>query len=243
MFKELLRLRQKDIVSVTGSGGKTSLLFHLSRQVPGSKVLITSTTKIMLPEKRQYDFLHIGADNIESFLSMQQSGRYVLGKSLDTSKGKLIGFEPETLSAYTGYFDICLIESDGSRQKPLKGWNETEPVILPASTKTIGVINLKLIGQYASERNVHQLNHFIALLSSPFMGIVAASHIKDIILHEKGLFKDAVGEKILFINQADEQTHLDAALSFLAGFSSNELDIFYAVIIGSVKRNRSLAIK
>ena len=108
MFKEILHLCQNDIVSIVGSGGKTSLMFHLSLQYPARKILITTTTKIMLPNRQLYEYIHIGLDNIEAFLSIPQCGRFVLGKELNKANGKLIGFEPETLSKFTKYFDLCL---------------------------------------------------------------------------------------------------------------------------------------
>lgn len=236
MLETLIKFQKNDIISIVGSGGKTSLMFHLARlfserlghHTPSHKILITTTTKIMLPKKQDYEFIQIGTDNIESFLSSTQKGRFVLGKRVDKTnlssseisclyESKLIGFEPEKLSNYIKYFDLCLIESDGSKGKNLKGWNETEPVIVPETTKTIGVINLKLIGQYPDEQNIFRLEHFKRLLSSPLESVVTASHIKDVILHEKGLFKNAVGYKILFINQADDKIQADFARSLFSG--------------------------
>lgn len=46
-----------EVVSVVGGGGKTSAMFTLARELSemGRKVLVTTTTAIMMPEREQYD--------------------------------------------------------------------------------------------------------------------------------------------------------------------------------------------
>lgn len=63
---EILKIKKNDVISITGSGGKTSLMFYLANilKKKGS-VLITTSTKIKVPEKDQVDELFLSFDSYE----------------------------------------------------------------------------------------------------------------------------------------------------------------------------------
>ena len=47
--------------------------------------------------------------------------------------------------------------------RPLKGWNETEPVFVKRTDKTVGVMTIKSLGMKADEENVHRLELFLKI--------------------------------------------------------------------------------
>ena len=56
MLKKLLEIKEKDIITVVGAGGKTSLITYLTKEFSSDyKVLLTTTTKIYLPKKSDYN--------------------------------------------------------------------------------------------------------------------------------------------------------------------------------------------
>ena len=49
MYKQF-NIKKSDVVTITGAGGKTSLMFALANELSTlGKVLVTSTTKIYVP--------------------------------------------------------------------------------------------------------------------------------------------------------------------------------------------------
>lgn len=52
---------KNDVITITGAGGKTSLLFFLAEKLSEyGKVLVTTTTKIYCPSEEKYESLIIG---------------------------------------------------------------------------------------------------------------------------------------------------------------------------------------
>ena len=66
---DILPLKTGGILSVTGAGGKTSLMFHLAASLAGAgkRVLTTTTTKIFQPSPVQSKTLII-SDSVEELL-------------------------------------------------------------------------------------------------------------------------------------------------------------------------------
>ena len=58
LFYKKLRIEKNSITAITGSGGKTSLMFRLAEELSlKGKVLITTTTKIFAPD--ELSLIHI----------------------------------------------------------------------------------------------------------------------------------------------------------------------------------------
>lgn len=200
---KLLNLYSGDLVSIIGAGGKTSLMFTLADELRKNyKVLVTTTTKIYVPEKEQYDFIAIGEENFKEIICRSNKGIYVYGDSIN-DEGKLLGISTKMLDTKLSCFDFVLAEADGSKGKPIKGWNNSEPVISDKTTKTIGVLSIESIGKEINENNVHRVNEFLNIINAAENGIIAIKDIVSVIFHPNGLFKCSVGEKTLFINKVE----------------------------------------
>ena len=59
MLKDILGINKKDVISIVGAGGKTTMLFSLSKELKG-KVCLSTTTKIFMPIKSDYDYFYHG---------------------------------------------------------------------------------------------------------------------------------------------------------------------------------------
>lgn len=196
-LRELINIRMGDVISVVGSGGKSTLIYNLGRELKENKVLITTTTKMYYP-KVSYE--------VDYFFSLDRDkkininlGRTFLGRGI-LKDNKVFG-DLNLIESYRNYFDFVLIESDGSKRKPLKAWNEEEPVIFLESTKTIGVVPIHIIGEEITEEIVHRLEIFKDIFKVNLGDKISLELLCNIITCKEGLFKEAKGEKILFINR------------------------------------------
>ena len=89
------------------------------------KVLVTTTTHIYIPDKDTYDEMIILNDFSEkeyySILENNKNGIYVIGNHI-VNNSKIKGLTFDMLDKIVSYFDIVIIEGDGSKEKSLKGW-------------------------------------------------------------------------------------------------------------------------
>ena len=130
------QINKKDIITIVGAGGKTSLMLSASSYLRKDyKVLVTTTTHIYMPDKKYYDEMIVVSEdednNLDEILETNKKGVYIIGSEVinNSNKPKLKGLSFEMLDKITPYFDIIIIEGDGSREKPLKGWKDNEPVV------------------------------------------------------------------------------------------------------------------
>ena len=204
-MNDVFKIKDKDVVSIVGSGGKTTLMNYLAKEFNKRKVLVSTTTKIRIPSQGFYDFIAFNKEEADIIKNINNKGIYVLGSKIKDNK--LESFDLEYMKSITDNFDIVFLEADGSKEKYIKGWNETEPVILDNTTITIGIINLEILGKLVNENNVHRVEQFMDLTGAKFNDVIKKEHLIAVIKGEKGLFKNSKGRRILLINGVkDNQT-------------------------------------
>jgi probable selenium-dependent hydroxylase accessory protein YqeC len=209
-------------VTVIGSGGKTSLIWRLARYFASKLrgVLVTTTTKMFPPTAAEL-----------------LPGIAVAGR-LNQQTGKLeappVGELTERIAAY----DVTLIEGDGSRGLPLKGWTEYEPVVPPFTTVTVGILPLWPLGKPVSEELIHRLPLFRALTGADTGDTLKLEHLVKVIAGEKkSLFTAACGRKILFFNQTEDEASISQAEK-LTALLSDDFRMRHTIIAGSVRQDR-----
>ncbi len=238
MFCDLFDFKSKDIVTVVGCGGKTSFIKKTIKEVNYEKILITTSTKVLKKEFDEYDFEIFGEKVYnEKFLT---NGKYLIYDYEINNLKKLVGYDKKIIDNIVDKFDFSIIEGDGSRGKKLKGWIENEPVVINKSTKTIGIINLKLLGKTANEDIIHNLDEFLSSSKLKKNDTIKFNNIANIVCHNQGLFKNSVGKKILYINQLDSEEEFFLGVEF----SKKILDKIDAkVVLGSLKNNKYKVIR
>ncbi len=239
-LNKLLNLNIGDFISIVGAGGKTSLMFAVAEELrKDNKLLITTTTKIFVPDRKQYDFMAIGNESYQEIKCSNKKGIYVYCDSINDER-KLVGISIETLNAQRIFFDYILVEADGSKGKPIKGWQKTEPVISSKTTKTIGVLSIESIGNEINEKNVHRVSEFLSITNAVNNGIISVENVVSLIFYSNGLYKGSFGEKILFINKVEtnEQRILVEELVHYIRIRNNKEMFINKIIYGSIK-NRS----
>jgi|GEM_PF-552741 len=185
-LEKIFGIKYKDVVSITGAGGKTSLMYYLGSNFKNS--LMTTTTKLFVPENKN---VYIG--EVPSIVD----GPLVVAKK--QVEDKLFGFDCSEILSFYSEFDHTFIEADGARMKSLKGWNSTEPIICDFSNKTIGVLDITTLGKN-TEETVFRLEEFSKITS--LEKNISINNLVDIVLNENGLFKNSKF-RVLYINKVE----------------------------------------
>lgn len=197
---ELFDINKGDVVSITGAGGKTSLMFFLADSLSKKgTVLITTTTKIFKPERtKKLNLIFIGPEEID-YISPQDSYIYIYCPNIIDNKIQSASFED--IEKLEKKFDYILIEADGSCGKSLKGWKENEPSIPTISTKTIAVIDITTLKTLKSESSIHRFNLYKQQFPQTSEIITKEDFINYI--NSNLFFKNSCGKNILFFNKIE----------------------------------------
>jgi molybdenum cofactor cytidylyltransferase len=213
---ELIETVQKmdsSCIAFVGAGGKTTAMFHLSRQLPG-KVIVTATTHLAESQLTLAD-IHF---TVESPAAVEKAFKRILKDK--TSKvflftGELgederaAGLSGETLDrlhqlSQQNHF-LLLIEADGSRQKPLKAPGAHEPAIPEWVDTAIVVAGLSGLGKPLNAEWVHRPEIFTLLSGLPMGAAISMEALARVLTHPEGGLKSIppAAQKIALLNQVD----------------------------------------
>ena len=238
---DTFKVRNKDIITIIGAGGKTSLMYSASSLLKNKyKVLVTTTTHIYIPDKDTYDEMIILNDFSEkeyySILENNKNGIYVIGNHI-VNNSKIKGLTFDMLDKIISYFDIVIIEGDGSTEKSLNGWKDSEPVIYPKTTKTIGVLDISSIDLDINEENIHRLDRFLDITNGYCANKGSIEHLEKVVLNKNGLFKIYKGEKILFINKVENLKNKINTLNLIESIKCKNKSYIDRYVYGSILKN------
>lgn len=144
--------RDNAFISISGSGGKTTLMecFASYLRNAGKKVLITTTTKIRSPYIHDYHADMIFCD--DSVLSYVPAGPCVVAYAIENREtGKWSCPPLDNLDVLRKMYDVVLCEADGARGLPLKIHTQRDPVVPSFCTYTVSVMGLRGIGKRVSD--------------------------------------------------------------------------------------------
>ncbi len=181
-------------ICAVGAGGKTSLLYELAEEYrqEGKRVLLTTTTKMYLPEKD--GVLDGTAKEIKE--KLERDGFAVAGSVF--SEEKMGSLPKAVFDEVFSFADVVLVEADGSKRMPLKMPRQDEPVLPEECDFLVTVAGLS-----ALEQPWEQACHRFALVSSMFSGkTVTEGDIFPILQAGYGTLWDKI-QGCVFLNQAD----------------------------------------
>ena len=192
-FLQSLRLDQtptNPVICFVGSGGKTTALFQLARQLINRRssikdhksIIITATSHLGIWQTSFADH-HIIAGKSDK-MELPSEGVILVTGEIDGDRTKPVNSNTlNWLHAKTETDEIpLLIEADGSRQKPLKGWAEHEPPIPDFVDHVITVVGLSGLGKSLTEEHVHRPEIFAELSGLKAGEIIdsnAVTHVLD----------------------------------------------------------------
>ncbi|MBR3335214.1 MAG: putative selenium-dependent hydroxylase accessory protein YqeC [Clostridia bacterium] len=184
------------LISVIGSGGKTTFLRYLSSNLPGTVILTTSTHIWPFPDVPLIDTVSADREQILSAVrsALARSRVVCFGKSEPSGKladpSSEISFEDLLPEA-----DHILVEADGAAGRPLKAHRPWEPVIPACSGLTICLAGASGLGRPVSEA-CHCPELFASLAGITPDTLVSEEHIAAV------LNREALADCYL-INQTD----------------------------------------
>ena len=129
----LLEIR-RGVTALIGSGGKTSLMLRLCRELPGTVIVCTST----------HIFPAEDLPLVTEPMTMLPARKICAGTWAENGKltAPVQSFEELAVLA-----DYVLVEADGSKGLPLKAHLAHEPVIPACANQTIQVLDLTGLGR------------------------------------------------------------------------------------------------
>ena len=130
------------IISVIGSGGKTTKIKQLKDQYlkEGKTVLMTTSTHMKIEENTLVD------PSYEEIINEIKKRGYVHAGSKAKNQ-KIKALDDEVLERLKKEIDVILIEADGSHGLPLKYPRNHEPVVDKDSNEIILITSLKGLGK------------------------------------------------------------------------------------------------
>ncbi|MGO1581181.1 MAG: selenium cofactor biosynthesis protein YqeC [Peptoniphilaceae bacterium] len=228
-LKNIFNIGKNDIISITGSGGKTSLMMSLAKNLRSyGRVLITTSTKIKIPNSEEVDKIYT---SFKDYIPINRDNIIVcLGEKIERTH-KLSSISEENLLKIKDDFDYILIEADGCRNLPIKMWKEEEPVIYSITTKNIGIFSIKVLDKKVDSSFIYNYKKFVEKINRD---IIDKEVYLKLIQGEKYIFKNFNKEKYIFINQSDSEIEKSEAKNLIIYLGEN-LDKDIKLSYGSLK--------
>jgi len=183
-LSQAFSIGEREVVSLVGGGGKTTLLYALGRELSASRggVVLTTTTKILepAPSPSFVQFLSPDLHAIKKWTTVHaQRHRCLLLARARLPGGKLDGIPPEWVDEILSVDGVSTIvnEADGAAGRPLKANREGEPVIPGGTTLLVPVMGIDGMGRPLGEETVFRSAIASRILNIPFGSIVTEGMI------------------------------------------------------------------
>ncbi len=211
-LSEALGLRTREMISLTGAGGKTTLMFRLAQELflQGKRVITTTTTKIKEPSQREAPHLYVSEDRreLEEFVSSYlEKNRHLTLATERLAGGKLKGLSSELADILWNSYDMdaLIIEADGSAGRPIKAPREWEPVIPSKTSIVVALLGIDGVGKELNDTNVFQPDLVSKLTAIPEGERMTEEGMARLMTHPQGLFKGSPNgiRRMAFLNKVD----------------------------------------
>lgn len=160
--------KTKEMISVVGGGGKTTLIRHLQAEFMQKEIPHAVTTTTHMEYEKNGSFLE--EESLESFFRVFER-EHTVWLGIPDKKDKMKGVSEEFLLTLYKKGTSLLIEADGSRRHPVKIPAAHEPVILSGSTCVLCVYGLKGLHKKISEAGfrTEELSRFLGKTEEDFL--------------------------------------------------------------------------
>jgi len=204
-----LNLSPCAVVSLVGAGGKTSAALRLMDELAqaGRRVVFTTTTKILEPIPRADECL-ILAETLDAarialadpwcarlFLAhrrlKESDPDFAANVPYPVRSNKLAGLPPAWVDALVARmagetFPVFLVEADGARHRLLKAPADHEPIVPAATTLSIPMADLQVLGKPLVDEFVHRAKLAARLLGVPAGVPVTPPMVARLLAHPDG---------------------------------------------------------
>lgn len=216
-------------------------MFQLARQLT-PPVIVTATSRLGVWQVSFAD-RHIVAQSPSDLINLENSHGDVTLITGAVKDDKTTPVNDETLAAL---HEFCvnrsiplLIEADGSRQKPLKGWAEHEPPIPDFVDHVVTVAGLSGLGNPLSEEYIHRPEIFAELSGLKAGDSIDSNALARVLLHEESALKNipSAARRTVLLNQADSPELQASARAMTKMLLSK----YHAVVIASLEQGKIFA--
>jgi probable selenium-dependent hydroxylase accessory protein YqeC len=217
---EALGIRAVEVVSITGGGGKTTVLYRMALETvaAGGKAIVTGTTRFTPPESGPLPATVLDErpdDLLGQVRAALESEDLVVAGSGWGNQGRILPVEPGLLEQL-GRIDgvaIVVAEADGSAGRPFKAPAEHEPVVAPSTTILLTVMGIDSLGRPLTAEFVHRPEIVAALAGVEPGSPVDAELVARVLLDDRGGRKGLPGGArwVPVINKVDTADRLEAA--------------------------------
>ncbi len=187
---DLLGLGDRELVSLVGGGGKSTLLFALGNELgaAGNRVIMTTTTKMGREQADSAAIVCWSADTECATAALDRASPVMLVTAGDGHKVTGPSQKEVDHLYMTADVDYVLVEADGSRGKPLKAPATHEPVIPSQSTIVVIMMGVDAVGR-PLENVAHRTD-----VARRFTGLaedhrMTAEDCADVLLHPEGALR------------------------------------------------------
>lgn len=241
---EAFEIREREVISLVGGGGKTTLLFGLGNELSQKRsgILLTTTTKIWEPDPSPAYMVLLSrdlsvlkrriAENLSRF-----SFLVIAEQKLDN--GKLDGIDPqwvEELFSLPGISTV-IVEADGAAGRSLKAPREGEPVIPSSTSLLIPIVGLDILGCPLTEPFVFRSEIASRLLHLP-VGSTVTEEVIARLIKELIRKKPQNSRVIPFINKVDHPDWLEEARALAERMMEIGSPAISKVVIGQMQGDR-----
>jgi molybdenum cofactor cytidylyltransferase len=185
---ERLGLASRELVSIVGAGGKSTILFALGHDLAaaGARVILTTTTKVGVDQPTEPICWSADPAVVEDAFT---PGLPVF-VAADRGPGKIVGPSPEAIDRLFTHTDAeyVVVEADGAGRMAIKAPADHEPVIPSASTTVIVVASLAAIGHPISEV-AHRPERVAGLIGAHPGDLLTLEGAAAVLLHPEGGLK------------------------------------------------------
>jgi len=180
---------EKEMISLVGAGGKTTLLYALGRELSAFRcgVILTTTTKIFEPEPSPFFLLFLSPElsAIKKWVAEHvDRHQCLLLARKRLPNGKLEGICPEWAEEIYSMDGVSVIinEADGSAGRPLKAPRDGEPVIPKNTTLLVPLVGIDGMGCPLDEERVFRSAIASRLLNLPLGSTVTEDAIARLVM-------------------------------------------------------------
>ncbi|NWF91278.1 MAG: putative selenium-dependent hydroxylase accessory protein YqeC [Syntrophaceae bacterium] len=212
VLRSALGLKNREVISLAGAGGKTTLMFRLARELflEGKKVITTTTTKIFEPASGEtaFLFIHPREEEIRKFVGQHiNEYRHLTIASERLGSGKLKGISSDLVDSLWGLkeIDFIIVEADGAAGRPVKAPRQGEPVIPSVTTLVVAILGVDGLGMKVNGENMFQAERVSRLTGIPEGSEMTEEGMAVLMTHPEGIFKGAPSSSrvIAFLNKVD----------------------------------------
>ena len=141
-----------------------------------------------------------------------------------------------SLNELSKKFFLTLIEADGAKEMPIKGYLDKEPCTPLYSSETIGIIPISIIGKKINSSYVFRVSEFLKITDTQINDEININILIKYISYKKGLFKNS-RTKSIFLNQVESTHDLENAIQLKETLKNTTNISFKTIFAGSIKNN------